>query len=90
MDKINFYIGEQRYLDFEVRSTKKETFSIVDAEYIITRKDGSVLDKGSATVHNGNTVRFLFTASEKGLFVAEVDVTIPPEVVTYKGLLNVS
>lgn len=90
MDKTNFYIGEQRYLDFEVRSTKKETFSIVDAEYIITRKDGTVLDKGSATVHNGNMVRLLFNASEKGLFVVEVDVTIPPEVVTYKGLLNVS
>lgn len=90
MDKINFYIGEQRYLDFEVRSTKKETFSIVDAEYIVTRKDGSVLDKGTATVTNGSTVRFLFNASEKGLFVAEVDVTIPPEIVTHKCLINVS
>lgn len=90
MDKINFYIGEQRYLDFEVRSTKKESFSIVDAHYIVTKRDGSVFDEGTATVTNGSTVRFLFNASEKGLFVVEVDATIPPEIITYKGLINVS
>lgn len=89
MEHIEFYVGEQRYLDFEVRSTKKEPFSIVDADYTVTRKDGTVFDKGSATVTNGNTVKFLFAASEKGQFIVRLDVTIPPEIIEYKGLILV-
>ena len=89
MEHIEFYVGEQRYLDFEVRSTRKEAFSIVDADYTVIRKDGTEFDKGSATVMNGNTVRFLFTASEKGQFIVKLDVAIPPELIEYKGLILV-
>lgn len=90
MEHIDFYEGEQRYLDFEVRSTRKETFSIVDADFTITKKDGSVCDKGSAMVLNGNTVRFLFSAREKGVFILTLEVTIPPEVIEYKSIITVS
>lgn len=89
MEHIDFYLGEQRYLDFEVRSTKNEHFNIVDADYTVTRKDGSVLDKGSATVTNGNLVKFLFNAKEKGVFVVALDVIIPPEKIEHKSFILV-
>jgi len=89
MEHIDFYLGEQRYLDFEVKSTKNEHFNIVDADYIVTRKDGSVLDSGSATVTNGNLVKFLFNAKEKGVFIVALDVIIPPEKIEHKSFILV-
>jgi hypothetical protein len=89
MEHIEFYEGEQRYLDFEVKSTRKEPFSIVDADFVVTKKDGTPCDQGSATILNGNTVRFLFCAREKGIFVVKLDVAIPPELIEYKGLIYV-
>lgn len=90
MEHIEFLEGEQRYLDFEVKSTRKEPFSIVDADYVVTKKDGTVFDKGSMTILDGNTVRFLFCAREKGAFVLQLSVTIPPELIEYKSLIYVS
>lgn len=89
MEHIEFHKGEQRYIDFDVRSTKNETFSIVDANYIVTKKDGTVFDQGSATVTNGNTVRYLFNASEEGVYIAKLRVTIPPELIKHKAVFVV-
>ena len=60
IERNEFYVGEQRYLDFEVRTVRKEPFSIVDATYTVTNNRNETIDSGSAVIDNGNnTVRLL-------------------------------
>lgn len=90
LERNEFYIGEQRYLDFEVKTTRKEQFSIVDASYTVTNSKGVEVDSGSAEIDNtNNIVRFLFAATEKGLHTVRLLVTVPPEVLKYKGMITV-
>ena len=90
IERNEFYIGEQRYLDFEVKTVRKEPFVIVDATYTVTNSKNEVVDSGSAEIDNiNNIVRFLFTATEKGLYTVRLVVTVPPEVIKYKGLILV-
>lgn len=90
LERNEFYIGEQRYLDFEVKTIRKEQFTIVDASYTVTNSKGVEVDKGSAEIDNmNNIVRFLFTAKEKGLHTVRLMVNVPPEVLKYKGMITV-
>lgn len=90
IERNEFYIGEQRYLDFEVKTTRKEEFSIVDAAYTVSNSKNEVIDSGTAEIDNiNNIVRFLFTATEKGLYTVRLVATVPPEVIKYKGLILV-
>lgn len=90
IDRNEFYINEQRYLDFEVKTIRKEQFSLVDATYTVSNSKNEVVDSGTAEIDNiNNIVRFLFIAKEKGLFTVRLNVTVPPEVIKYKGLILV-
>lgn len=90
IERNEFYIGEQRYLDFEVKTTRKEAFTIVDASYTVSNSKNEIVDSGTAEIDNiNNIVRFLFTATDKGLYTVRLIATIPPEVVKYKGLILV-
>ena len=90
IERNEFYVGEQRYLDFEVKTARKEPFSIVDAAYTVTNNKNETIDSGSTEIDNiNNIVRFLFTAVEEGLYTVRLNVTVPPEVIKYKGLILV-
>lgn len=90
IERNEFYVNEQRYLDFEVKTTRKEQFSIVDAVYTVSNSKNEIVADGSAEIDNvTNIVRFLFSATDKGLFTVRLNVTVPPEVIKYKGLILV-
>lgn len=90
LERNEFYINEQRYLDFEVKTTRKEQFTITDASYTVTNNRGVEVDSGTAEIDNiNNIVRFLFIAREKGLHTVRLNVNVPPEVLKYKGMITV-
>ncbi|GEM_PF-3998292 len=79
MNSIRFALGEQRYLEFELRPKRQnDTVVITEAVWSLTQNGGPV--DGSACEVDGRTIRALIAPAEKGVYQLELSVTVPPEI----------
>lgn len=79
MNSIRFALGEQRYLEFEVRPKRQnDTVVITDAVWTLSQNGGPV-DGGDCEM-DGKTIRALIAPAEKGVYQLELSVTVPPEI----------
>lgn len=78
MNSIRFALGEQRYLEFEVRPQRQnDTVVITEAVWSLSQ-NGETADGGTCEV-DGTIVRALIAPTEKGVYQLELSVTVPPE-----------
>jgi hypothetical protein len=85
---VEFILGEQKYVDFNIKSRTDESFVIISASYQF--KNGSeVLDSGPCEI-DGSIVSVLLAPQSRGRFVLEIAYTIPPETRKAKVFINVS
>lgn len=85
---IEFILGEQKYLDFNITSRTNEQFVISASTYQL--KDGAeVLDNGNCDI-NGATLTVLLAPNKRGRFILEVSYTIPPETRKARVFVNVT
>jgi hypothetical protein len=72
-----FILGEEKYLDFQVRSAITQTVVITSATYTLT-KAGAV-DITGVCIINGNKISVLIEPPELGMYLLEVTYIIADE-----------
>lgn len=82
------YLGEIREIGIEVINKLSEDFVIEAAEYQITKKDGTEIEKGYPSIDNHKLLA-LFNAIEKGPFYIIFKYHIGPEILKSKVLVEV-
>ena len=83
-----FYVGENKYVQFEMISRKGEKVIVTDATYVITH-NGEVVANGPCEIVNGNSVQFLIQMNERGTFDVELTYNIAPETRKARCKINV-
>ncbi len=79
MNSIRFALGEQRYLEFEVRPKRQnDTVVITEAVWTLSQ-NGEPTDGGDCEV-DGRIIRMLISPAGKGVYQLELTVTVPPEI----------
>ena len=79
MNSIRFALGEQRYLEFEIRPRRANDTVVITEAIWSMQQNGVMAETGSCEV-DGKTIRALITPTEKGVYQLELSVTVPPEV----------
>lgn len=78
MNSIRFALGEQRYLEFEIRPCRaNDTVVVTEAGWSLLQ-NGEAADSGPCEV-DGRIIRTLIAPAEKGVYQLELSVTVPPE-----------
>lgn len=85
---LDFIAGEERYIQFEVTSTKGETVVITEASYVITHGE-EVVDTGSCEIVNNSTMQILVCMNEWGVYDVEITYKIAPETRKARCRINV-
>jgi hypothetical protein len=80
--------GEVRQIGIEVISQVKQDFIIENAEYRIISRDGTLVEKGVASVE-GHKILTLISGSSAGVFYCEFTYRIGPEILKAKVLVEV-
>ncbi len=88
MKFIEFLLGEQRYIRFDVISRKMQPVIITDASYVL-QHNGTELARGNCEV-DGSTMKVFVNATEMGTMQLEVTYTVPPETRKARCCINVS
>ena len=87
-DALNFIAGEERFIQFEVTSTKGETVVITEAVYEITH-GSEVVDTGKCEILNGSVIQLLACMNEWGVYDLELTYKIAPETRKVRCHINV-
>lgn len=82
-----FILGEEKYLDFEVRSKSLHTIVITSAYYKLMR-GANVILSGNCEI-NGDRISILLEPPERGDYVLELTYTVAPETRKEKIILRV-
>lgn len=78
MNSIRFALGEQRYLEFEIRPKRQNDTVVITEAVWSMQQNGAAVDGGSCDV-DGKSIRALIAPAEKGVYQLELSVTVPPE-----------
>ncbi|MEA5136428.1 MAG: hypothetical protein VB035_09875 [Candidatus Fimivivens sp.] len=78
MNSIRFALGEQRYLEFEIRPRRTNDTVVITAASWELQKNGTTIETGNCEV-DGKTIRALIAPADKGVYQLELSVTVPPE-----------
>lgn len=73
----NFYLGEDKYVDFEIRSKSLHTIVITSATYELKQQNTIVLS-GQCEI-NGDRISILLEPPERGQYILEMTYTVAPE-----------
>ncbi|MEA5136488.1 MAG: hypothetical protein VB035_10180 [Candidatus Fimivivens sp.] len=79
MNSIRFALGEQRYLEFEVRPRRAHDTVVITEAVWLMQQNGATVETGSCEV-DGKTIRALIAPTGQGVYQLEIAVTVPPEV----------
>ena len=85
---LEFLLGEQRYIRFNIISRKKQPVIITDATYVLSH-NGNELDRGKCEIED-SSMKVFINASETGTMQLEVTYVIPPETRKVRCSVNVS
>jgi hypothetical protein len=80
--------GEVRQVGIEVISQVKQDFIIENADYRIIKRDGTLIEQGTATVE-GHKILTLFSGQSEGVFYCEFTYRIGAEILKAKVLMEV-
>ena len=86
-EPLDFIVGEKKYVQFEIISTKNEKVVITEATYTIAH-DGELFTSGSCEVEE-NIMQFLAEMNEYGVYDVEVTYKVAPEVRKARCRINV-
>lgn len=79
MNSIRFVLGEQRYLEFEIRPRRaNDTIVVTEAEWELLQNGDTVASDNCEV--EGKIVRALISPAEKGVYQMVLTVAVPPEV----------
>lgn len=79
MNSIRFALGEQRYLEFEVRPRRPNDTVVITEAVWAMQQNGATVETGSCEV-DGKMLRALIAPAVQGVYQLEIAVTVPPEV----------
>lgn len=93
-DKVNFELGEKKYVCISVQSTNRKSFDVTSAKYILRNGDQEeakgdcVIEKKSDTV---TVLSALIQPMIKGAtYTLEYTYEIPPEILKHEVRVHVS
>ena len=75
---LKFVLGERKNIKMNVTSRKQQIVVITEARYTISDRQGSVVATGECEI-NQNSMSVLYCPEKTGMYVFEVNYTIPPE-----------
>ena len=78
MNSICFALGEQRYLEFEIRPLRTNDTVVITVATWALQQNGTTIENGDCEV-DGKTIRALIAPTDKGVYQLELSVTVPPE-----------
>lgn len=78
MNSIRFALGEQRYLEFEIRPRRVNDTVVITASSWELQQNGTTIETGNCEV-DGKDIRALIAPADKGVYQLELSVTVPPE-----------
>lgn len=84
---IDFFLGENRQLKFEISNRQYPVFTITSATYEIL-KDNEVVDQGIMDISE-HIITMSFTPEERGYHWLEITYTIGPDTVKARYKINV-
>jgi hypothetical protein len=76
-EQRSFILGEEKYVEFQVRSTKTQTVIITSATYQLS-KSGAETMTGNCEI-DGDIISILLEPVEKGMHLLEVTYVIAEE-----------
>lgn len=85
---VKFIKGEEKYIQFQISSKKKEPIIITGATYILARNN-EVVASGDCTIED-STVLVLLELVNVGSYQLEVTYTIPPETRKVRCVIDVN
>ena len=89
MEQVEFLLGEQRTIEYElVPVCEEDTVVISGAEYLLCR-DGQEIERGPLLI-NGRNVSVTLCPKERGNYLFEVTVTVLPQVRKERLMIHVS
>lgn len=86
--EANFILGEERKLDFEVKSKSGRQLVITEASFILY-SNGNVLQEGKCDI-DGQKLYCLVKPTERGCMYLELEYVIAPETRKARIDINVS
>lgn len=78
MNSIRFALGEQRYLEFEIRPRRANDTVVITVASWALQQNGTTIENGDCEV-DGKTIRALIAPTDEGVYQLELSVTVPPE-----------
>ncbi|WMJ82726.1 hypothetical protein ACS3UN_02230 [Oscillospiraceae bacterium LTW-04] len=78
MNSLRFVLGEQRYLEFEVRPRRTDDTVVITEATWSLQQNGATVEAGNCKV-DGKIVRALIAPANKGMYQLDLSVTVPPE-----------
>lgn len=93
MEKVNFDLGEKKYICISVRSTNGKPFDVTKAKY--TLKNGTQTEEsGNCEIEkriNAETIisALIDPAIKGATYILEYEYEVPPEILKYRVAVNV-
>lgn len=86
---INFYIGEEKYVDANIVSKNKlDTIVVNEATYELSSTDGTVIDSGNPTI-DGTKLTMLIKPPSTGVYKLKITVKVGPETIIEQANIQV-
>ena len=89
MKNVNFYLGERRYVKWDIVPTDKQNAVVISgASWRLNLSDGMEESTGSCAI-SGNRIGALIEPKQQGIYTLSITVMIPPEIFIEEVLVSV-